>query len=262
MTADTEMCRRLLDYEIGLDRAVSDEVIEEEWGTTFLCPSTPLVWDNSWIAIERTGLSAAEAIELGDRALGGAGFEHRTIVPCDEADGRRLAPEFEAMPGWEVEIGRYMTWRGDSGRQPAAAVRETTLDEVEPLRRRLSREDLSTRITPRLEETVEQLLELEHRYGAAGGDRWFVADDPDGPAAACRLLCGPGIQQVEDVATLESARERGLAQSVVLAAIEQAKAAEPEVIYLAADGRDWPQLMYAKLGFEPVGDICIFRRNP
>jgi hypothetical protein len=34
------------------------------------------------------------------------------------------------------------------------------------------------------------------------------------------------------------------------------------VIYLAADGRDWPQLMYAKLGFEPVGDICIFRRNP
>lgn len=261
METDPVLRRRLLDFEIGLDRAVSDEVIEEEWGATFLCPSTPLVWDNSWIAIERTGLSAAEAIELGDRALGGAGFDHRTIVACDEVDGERLLPAFEERPGWEVEVGRYMTWRGDSGRRPTAAVRETTLDEIRALRRQLSREDLSAR-TERAEETVEQLLELERRYGEAAGDRWFVADGPDGPAAACRLLCGPGVQQVEDVATLESARERGLAQSVVLAALEQAKAAEPEVIFLVADGRDWPQLMYAKLGFEPIGDVYIFRRNP
>ncbi|HSK50425.1 MAG TPA: hypothetical protein VK889_08015 [Solirubrobacterales bacterium] len=261
MEPDAVLRRRLLDFEIGLDRAVSDEVVEEEWGATFLCPSTPLVWDNSWIAVERAGVTVEEAIELGDVALGGADFEHRTIVVCDEADGERLLPEFEDRPGWEVEIGRYMSWRGDSGRQPAAAVRETTLAEIEPVRRQLSREDLRGRVE-RVEETAEQLLELERRYGAAGGDRWFVADGPDGPAAACRLLAAPGIQQVEDVATLESARERGLAQSVVLAAIEAAKAAEPEVIFLAADGRDWPQLMYAKLGFEPIGDVHIFRRNP
>lgn len=262
METDPALRRRLLDFEIGLDRAISDEAIEEEWGATFLCPSTPLVWDNSWIAIERSGVSVTEAIELSDVALGGAGFEHRTIVVCDEADGERLLPEFEDRPDWEVEIGRYMTWRGDSGRQPAAAVRETRFAEIEPLRRQLSREDLRGRVEQHVEETAEQLLELERRYGAAGGDRWFVADGPEGPAAACRLLAGPGIQQVEDVATLESARERGLAQAVVLAAVEQAKAAEPEVIFLVADGRDWPQLMYAKLGFEPIGDVHIFRRNP
>lgn len=261
MENDAAIRRRLLEFEIGLDRAVSDEVIEEEWGATFLCPSTPLVWDNSWIAIERAGASAAEAVELGDVALGGAGFEHRTIVVCDEAEGQRLAPVFEDQPGWVVEIARYMTWRGDTGRQPAAAVRETTLAEILPLRRQLSREDLPAGVA-RPEETVEQLLELEGRYGEAGGDRWFVAEGPDGPAAACRLLAGPGIQQVEDVATLESARERGLAQSVVLTAIEEAKAADPEVIFLVADAADWPQLMYAKLGFEPVGDLHIFRKQP
>ena len=261
MAADAEIRRRLLDFEIGLDRAISDEVIEEEWGATFLCPSMPLIWDNSWIAIERTGLSAEEAIELGDRVLGGAGFEHRTIVLCDEADGRRLAPEFEDRPGWEVEIGRYMTWRGDSGREGAGAVRETTLAGILPLRRQLSRESMPPGLD-RLEETVEQLLELERRYGEAGGDRWFVANGPDSPAAACRLLAGAGLQQVEDVATLRSARERGLAQSVVLAALAEARAAGPELIFLVADGTDWPQLLYAKLGFEPVGDLQILRRKP
>jgi GNAT superfamily N-acetyltransferase len=258
---DAEIRRRLLDFEIGLDRAVSDEVVEEDWGTTFLCPSTPLIWDNSWIAIERTGLSAEGAIELGDRVLGGAGFGHRTIVFCDEADGKRLSPEFEDRPGWEVEIGRYMTWRGDSGRQGKVEVRETTLAEILPLRRQLSRESMPPGID-HLEETVEQLLELERRYGEAGGDRWFVADGPDGPAAACRLLAGAGLQQVEDVATLEPARERGLAQAVVLAALAAARAAEPELIFLVADGADWPQLMYAKLGFEPVGDLHILRKKP
>ena len=261
METDAATRRRLLEFEIGLDRAVTEEVREEEWGEAFLCPGLSLIWDNTWIAIERTEMGAEEVIELGDRVIGGAGFEHRTIVLCDEADGLRLAPEFEDRPDWEVEIGRYMTWRGDTGRSAAADVRETTLAEILPLRRQFSREDLPAGVA-RPEETVEQLLELEGRYGEAGGDRWFVADGPDGPAAACRLLAGPGIQQVEDVATLESARERGLAQSVVLTAIEEAQAADPELIFLVADGTDWPQLMYSKLGFEPVGDLHILRRKP
>jgi GNAT superfamily N-acetyltransferase len=261
MEVDAVTRRRLLDFEIGLDRAVSDAVVEEEWGAAFLCPSTPLIWDNSWIAIERAGLSAEEAIEVGDRVLGGAGFEHRTIVLCDEAEGKRLAPEFEERPGWEVELSRYMTWRGDSGRRGAIEARETTLAEILPLRRELSRESMPPGID-HLEETVEQLLELERRYGEAGGDRWFVADGVDGPAAACRLLAGAGLQQVEDVATLEPARERGLAQAVVLAALAEAHTADPELIFLVADGADWPQLMYAKLGFEPVGDLHILRKKP
>lgn len=261
MASDAAVRRRLLDFEIGLDREVSDEVVEEDWGMSFLCRSVPLLWDNSWIAVEETGIGAEELIGLADRVLGGAGFEHRTIVLCDEADGVRLRPEFEALPGWEVERVRYMTWRGDSGRRAAATVRETILAEILPLRRELSRESMPGGTT-RLEETLDQLLEMERRYGDAGGDRWFVADGPDGPVSACRLLAGEGIQQVEDVATLAPARERGLAQSVVLAALAEARAAAPETIFLTADAADWPQLMHSKLGFEPVGELHILRRKP
>lgn len=260
MEVDTAIRRRLLEFEIGLDRLTNDEVVGEDWGLAFLSPSLPHVWDVSWLAIERTGLAAGDLVALGDRILGGAGFAHRTLVICDEADGARLRPQFEALPGWEVERVRYMTWRGETARAPAATVHETTLAEILPLRRELIRESMPTGSAD-LEQTLDELLEMDRRFGEAGGDRWFVAP-PEQPASACRLLAGEGIAQVEDVGTLGPARERGLAQAVVLAALDEARALEPELIFLTADAADWPQLMYAKLGFESVGELHIPRLKP
>ncbi len=261
MAADAAIRQRLLEFEIGLDRRTCDRVVEEEWGTAFLTPSLPQVWDTSWLAIERTGLPAAELVALGDRVLGGAGFAHRTLLLCDEADGERVAPEFEALPGWEVERVRYMLWRGEGGRNPSATVAEVPLAEILPLRRQLLREEMPAD-TGLLEQTLDQLLEMDRRFGEAGGDRWFAALAEGEPAAACRLLAGDGIAQVEDVGTLEAARERGLGKAVVLAALAAARALGPELIFLSADAGDWPQLMYERLGFETVGELHIPRRKP
>jgi GNAT superfamily N-acetyltransferase len=260
MAADPALRRRLLEFEIGLDRRTCDRVARHDLGTAFLTPSLPLIWDASWVAIERTGMSAEELVRLGDEVLGGAGFTHRTLVLCDEDDGARVAPKFEALPGWEVERNRYMVWRPQPGQQRAVPATELPMESIRPLRRKLIRESMPAGIG-NLEQTVEQLLELEERFGAAGGDRWFAAPPAD-PTSACRLLSGAGIAQVEDVGTLEAARGRGLAQSVVLAALDAARALEPELIFLCADADDWPQLLYAKLGFETVGDVHILRRQP
>ncbi|HEX3239062.1 MAG TPA: GNAT family N-acetyltransferase [Solirubrobacterales bacterium] len=257
---DPGLSRRLLEFEIGLDRRTCDRVVEQDWGAAFLSPSLPLIWDANWLAIERTGLSAEELVALGDEALGGAGFSHRTLALCDEADGARLAPEFEALPGWEVERNRHMVWRPQQGGQPSAPTAEMTMEAIQPLRRELIRESMPAG-ADLLEQTVDQLLELEDRFGVAGGDRWFVAP-PEDPTSACRLLSGGGIAQVEDVGTLEAARGRGLAQSVVRAALDAAQALAPELTFLCADADDWPQLFYAKLGFEAVGDVHILRRKP
>ena len=113
-----------------------------------------------------------------------------------------------------------------------------------------------------MQETIDQLLELERRFGEAAGDRWFVAPDTGSPAAACCLLAGEGVGQVEDVGTLRPARGRGLAQAIVLAALAESRAAESEVTFLSADADDWPRLMYEKLGFETVGELFILRRRP
>ena len=251
---------RLLEFEIGLDAAICDEVVEAGWGHAYLTPSQPLVWDNSWIAIEETGMRMAEVAALADRVLGGAGFEHRTVVPCDEADGRRLVEEARRAAGWEVELVDYMLWREESGRVPRAEVREATLAEIATLRRALMLEWLPE-YGGDLEATADQLLVSEERRGRAAGDRWFVAPASD-PTAACCLLARGEIGQVEDVGTLAPARGHGLAQAVTLTALAASRAAGHELTFLSADAEDWPRLMYEKLGFAKVGELAVLRRRP
>src|SRR4051812_32807978 len=130
MPGDATLRRRLLDFEIGLDALVSETVVTHDWGRAFLCPSAPLVWDSSWLALEEPGMKATEVVALADRVLGEAGFSHRTVVPCEEADGERLLGEAGSLEGWETERVLYMSWRGDAGRSPSVGVRETTLGEI------------------------------------------------------------------------------------------------------------------------------------
>ncbi|HVT00575.1 MAG TPA: GNAT family N-acetyltransferase [Solirubrobacterales bacterium] len=274
----------LLAFELALDEQVCDEVRRESWGRLFLTPSTPLIWDASWAGIEQTGLGIKQVIEIAEEALGGAGFAHRTVCALDQADGRRLAEELEAdparWPGWEVERTRYMVWHGGKPRSPprrsqfapdsgqkcerhrGVGVREMGLEEIEGLRRALLAEAAVPSGVAEPQAVVDQLLELDRRYGEAGGDRWFVAPADDEPLAACRLLCDGRIAQVEDVGTRASARERGYAKAIALAGVAAARAAGDAPIFLTADAADWPQLLYAKLGFEAVGDLTILRRRP
>jgi GNAT superfamily N-acetyltransferase len=277
----------LLAFELALDERVVDEVRTESWGRLFLTLSLPLIWDANWVGIEATGLEVDEVVAIADETLGGAGFAHRTVCALDEADGRRLGEAVEAeparWPGWEVERTRYMVWEGaEAGSSPVssqlsptigdnceltpgtegAGVREVRLAEIEGLRRALIEEEAAPTGVEQPEATVDQLFELNRRLGAAGGDRWFAAPAAGEPLSCCQLLRRDGIGQVEDVGTLAHARERGYAKAIVLAAIAAARAAGDATIFLTADAADWPQLMYAKLGFETVGDLTILRRRP
>jgi hypothetical protein len=257
---DATTRRRLLDFEIALGTATSDEAIEADWGLARLTPSLPLLWDANRISVEKTELSMRELAELADEVLGGAGVSHRTIVVCEEADGRRLFQEAGDVPGWEGELFDYMAWGADSARRPGAEVRETTLAEIVGLRGELMAEWLPEYGGDGAA-MARQLLELEARRADAAGDRWFVAPARE-PASACCLLSRGEVGQVENVGTLISARGRGLAQAVTLAALAASRAAGHDVTFLSAENDDWPRLMYAKLGFEKVGELHVLRRPP
>lgn len=249
----------LLEFELGLDLKISEEIREYEWGRAFFCPSLPLVWDLNWVLIERPGMPAAEVIAAADEAL--ASFEHRTVAIRGEDDGARLARELEAFPDWEVETTLYMVWRGAPSSPPTTETRETPLAGCEELRRELIRAELPPEATE-LEATTEQLLEMNRRFAAVAGDRWFVAPSQD-PASACCLLSDGdrGIGQVEDVGTLKAARGRGLAQAVVLAAASASQETGQRVTFISADADDWPRKMYAKVGFETCGQMQVLRRT-
>jgi|SRR6478672_2636304 len=248
---------RLLDFELALGERANEEIVEYEWGRAFLSPTLPLAWDANWALIERPGMSAAEVVAAADESL--AGYEHRAVAIRDEAEGARLAPELAAIPGWETETNLYMVWRETEIARDGDG-RECTLAECEDLRRELIRGEFPPEMPDR-DATADQLLEMNRRFSGAAGDRWFVAP-AEQPAAACCLLSGPGVGQVEDVGTLASARGNGYAKAVISAALASSREAGHEVTFIVADADDWPRLLYEKLGFEPCGALHVFRRAP
>jgi GNAT superfamily N-acetyltransferase len=248
---------RLLDFELELDERANEEVVEYPWGRAFLSPALPLAWDANWALIERSGMSAAEVVAAAEESL--AGYAHRAIAIRDEAEGERLAREIAAIPGWEAERNLYMLLRDPGAEAPGDAL-ETPLSGCEALRRELIRGEFSPDLD-KLEETADQLLEMGRRTGEAGGDRWFVAPSEE-PAAACCLLSGGDIGQVEDVGTLAAARGRGLAKTVIRAAIAASREAGHRHTFIVADADDWPRLLYGKLGFEACGVLHVLRKPP
>ena len=69
---------------------------------------------------------------------------------------------------------------------------------------------------------------------------------------------GKRIAMVEQVATLPVARERGLAKAVVSAAVPAGGEWGADLITVPADADDWPQLLYSRIGFAPVGVEATF----
>jgi hypothetical protein len=49
---------------------------------------------------------------------------------------------------------------------------------------------------------------------------------------------------------------------VVTTAVAAAREAGHELVFLLADDEDWPKHLYRKLGFEPVGYLWDFVREP
>ena len=64
---------------------------------------------------------------------------------------------------------------------------------------------------------------------------------------------GVRVAMVESVGTLKGYRQRGLGNAVVGAALRAAAEWGAQLTTVPADADDWPQLMYSKLGFEPLG---------
>ena len=254
------LASRIEDFEIELDRRATEELIEHDWGAAFLNPSVPLLWDANWVLIEQPGLRFAEIEAIADEVIGGAGMDHRTVFVRDQQAAREMRPDAVAR-GWGVEHTLQMVLREDPDREPEVEVREARQAEIEDLRRELITSGLPG-AGPVASATVHQLLAWDERLGEIAGDRWFVANHAGKPASACRLLAGDGFGQVEDVGTLERAREQGLGSAVTLTAARASVAEGNEVTFLGALADDWPRLMYAKLGFEPLRESLVFRRRP
>jgi predicted GNAT family acetyltransferase len=69
------------------------------------------------------------------------------------------------------------------------------------------------------------------------------------------------VAQVEDVYTVPEERNRGHARKLVTKATEVARASGHELVFIVADADDWPQHLYRRIGFAPIGRTWALHRG-
>jgi GNAT superfamily N-acetyltransferase len=181
----------------------------------------------------------------------------RYLVLDDADAAQRLSPGF-TRSGWLQRRTLFMAWRGE---KPALDPRAEQVSDgvLRALQRRVYEETEFPATAPEGLPAALVQAQIALRSGTpalcfAAGEgglqsmsTLFLGEDEDGP-----------IAMVEEVATLGEYRERGLARAVVSAAIDTALRSGAERIVVPTDAEDWPQLLYAKLGFEPLGTSVSF----
>jgi len=81
-------------------------------------------------------------------------------------------------------------------------------------------------------------------------------------AGMCELYVHDRVAQVEHVDTLEEFRGRGIASSLVLRAVSEARTVGADLVCIDADLDDWPINLYRRLGFVDLGCSWAFTKPP
>jgi len=231
----------------------------EPWslGRAFFHDGFPDRYDSNFLLVERPlGAVPADRVAAeADRLL--ARFPHREIAVDDEGDGATLAIGL-AQLGYRADRLVVMAQRRALERTPPpeVEVHEVPVEEVRSLQLEVMRRD------PASASAAEALTDFKRVLRDHAGARFFLARVGGEAAAACELFPDGDVAQVEDVNTLAEFRGRGLATSVVLAAVGAARSGGANLVFLHADANDWPQHLYARLGFDPIGARWSFLRPP
>jgi GNAT superfamily N-acetyltransferase len=228
------------------------QTVESPLGVGVLTPELPLRHDSNYLLIDRAE-DAAEAIAEADRILGGAGRDFRTINTFEEELGERLRPQFHAL-GWRTQRHLFMVLR----RPPAKRADLSVVEEVDQAALRPGRRRAILSYPWGTPELAEQLLDSKLLIAERAETRFFGVEVNSDIVAWTDLYVAQGVGQVEDVATVQEHRGKGYATAVVLRAVEEARRAGADLVFLVADDEDWPKELYRRLGFDPVGRAYKF----
>jgi GNAT superfamily N-acetyltransferase len=246
-------------FEEALRERCAERILPFRFGRALLNDSYPRVWDLNVLRVDSPEGASAEALASeADRLQAAAGHAHRRVAVLDERLGEGLAPGFTRL-GWRADRFVFMSYIGHGERSvETETVREVTGEELRPLREEVAgAEPWATD-----EEVVRMVLDAAALVARQGNARHFAALI-DSEVASCADLYSDGrTAQVEDVVTLPRFRNRGLASAVVLRAVTEALAAGHDFVFLVADDADWPQELYARLGFAPIGRKWVFLKQP
>ncbi|HEX7255489.1 MAG TPA: GNAT family N-acetyltransferase [Gaiellaceae bacterium] len=249
-----DVLERVQRFEREVEMAGS-QTVESPFGVGVLEPALPLRHDSNYFLVERLpiGAGAQELAAEADRILGGAGLAHRAVITFDADLGAKLEPPFRDL-GWNIRRHIWMAQLREPDRAPdLSIVREVGEADLRP-----SRTEEILRYPWGSEDVARQLLDAKPLLGERATTRFFGVPVEGEIVSWADLYVAQGVGQVEDVATKEEHRGKGYASAVVLHAAQEARAAGADLVFLVADGDDWPKALYGKLGFDTIGRLTKF----
>ncbi len=104
-----------------------------------------------------------------------------------------------------------------------------------------------------------QRVEHLRRRLAAGRTVLVVAEGSSGPLAAGSHQPIDGVSELTGIATLPSARRRGIGAAVTSALVADARARGASTVFLSA-GSDEIARVYERVGFRRIGTACAAER--
>ncbi|MDP9066914.1 MAG: GNAT family N-acetyltransferase [Actinomycetota bacterium] len=247
-------------FEDALHEGLASRKEEFRWGTALFCPEVSSIYDVNFLRVDRPDddLTVEALVDEADRVMAPHAFKHRKLVVPDAEVGTKLADDLRSR-GWRVDRLLYMTHEREPQRVARADVDEVVQGVYVAARDEFNRRE------PYFgnDETVlRDMRKVARMTYAATDKRPFAAYVGDTIASMCELYSDGLTAQIEDVATLEEHRGKGLATAVVLRALHEAQAWGHETIFLVADDEDWPKHLYEKLGFHGVGISYHFLLKP
>ena len=239
--------RRAFDFLTRADMAWSRSE-PTRFGTAVFDDRVPKRYDSNYLLVEKLPPDTAAEELAADAAAHG-----RRMIFFHPAPDEALVSGFRTL-GWRVDRHVFMAQRAPVTRSgPLDLVRELDADALREARRRLI-----AGYPWAAPEVIDQLHEAKRLIRERVETRFYGLVVDGQVVSYADLYVEAPIAQIEDVGTLEEHRGKGYASAVVLRAAAEARARGADLVFLVADAEDWPQQLYRRLGFEPIGHYWKF----
>lgn len=243
-----------LSFDRGLRIRAAQRTVKLADGVVVLHDGLTRLHHLNALILDRCLAGAGALVELAHEHLGHLPHRHVTVNHGRSAE--LLATDLLRL-GWTAQRSVLMALRRapdlPAGAPPAMEVDRECVRSVEL--EIDEQEELVRGWPPGAAQLIGQGLDA---MCAGTTARSFAATENGRPAAACTLFTHDGVAMVDNVGTLPAHRGRGLGRAVVAAAADAALRAGCRPVLVAADADDWPQRLYGRIGFEPLGTQVSF----
>jgi ribosomal protein S18 acetylase RimI-like enzyme len=240
-------------YARRIDALGTDDQGTWSGGEWYRARTLPHVYDANHLIVLDHGfaMSIEEVTAAADEIQ--AGMPNRIVefVVCAESEA--LAAAFRTA-GWLDEPLGIMVRH----REPDRRVDTSWVQAVDAISMRSARTASLSDEPWATPDAVAQVREKQERVARGIPTTHLAVIDRAAVVSYCEVYRIDDVAQIESVATVPEHRRRGHARAVVSRALELS--ADRRLVFLGMDPEDWPQQLYARLGFDDIGRVARYRK--